>query len=357
MVETLLTGFPSFIARRLCRQLLEAGDHVRVLTRPRHKADAVRFLASCAGPGESSVLVGDVILMDLGLSGPEVRRLLSEVEVIYHLAAVPTRSQRKDKARLVNVEGTRTVLELAMGCGRLVRFNFLSTAFVSGDRRGVVLEEELDRGQRFRTEFERTKFEAEGHVRRAGRDIPVSVFRPSLIVGDSQTGEFDTKDDPYHMMVAFLNAPFDIPIPLPGRGDYPLNLVPVDYVVQAMRQVARDPRAVGLTFHLTDPNPLPARLVLNLIADHGGRSRPRGAIPASLARRLLKLPIWPSAPPSVVDYFNQLVIYNSMNTLEMLAGTNIRCPPFSAYVGSLVTHLKATRHDIQHKGGISDGAV
>jgi len=283
-----------------------------------------------------------VVQMDLGLSGTEVRRLLSTVEHIYHLAAISPRSQRAENARQVNVDGTRSILEMAMSADRLARFSFFSTAFVSGTRRGVVLEDELDRGQRFRTPFERTKFEAEQLVRRASKDIPVSIFRPSLIVGHTQTGEFDQRDDPYHMMLTFLKLPLDVAVPLPGRGDYPLNLVPVDYVTDATYAISRDPRGAGRTFHITDPNPLPARKVLDLIADHANRKRPRGAIPASVAKRLLKIP-WVNRvgpPVRMVDYFDQLVIFNTTNTLELLAGTGLHCPPFQDYVGNLVAHLQ-----------------
>lgn len=348
MAEILLTGFPGFTARKLARLLIARGDRVCVLARHRHREPAERFLAGCEGSGTAEVLVGDILLMDLGLSGPEVRRLLRDVELIYHLATVPARSQRHERTYEVNVDGTRSILELALGADRLRRFVFLSTAFVSGDRRGVVLENELERGQRFRTPFERTKFEAEKRVRRTAEDIPVSIVRPSLIVGDSVTGEFDTGDDPYHMMLAFLNVPLDIPVPLPGRGDYPLHLVPIDYVVQTMQHIATDPRGVGRTFHVTDPNPLPAAQVLDLIADSAKRRRPRGTIPAGVARRLLKLPGLADrfgAPPSaVVDWFDQLVIYSTTNTLELLGGTEIRCPPFESYVDNLVNHLQRVAH-------------
>ncbi len=343
--NVLLTGFPSFTARRLCRLLVEAGDQVDLLVRHRHKDSAARFVQELEGPGFVNPLVGDVVLMDLGLTGPEVRKLLRDVELIYHLASVPPRSRRNQHIQQVNVDGTRSILELALGADRLKRFVFMSTAFVSGDRRGVVLEEELDRGQTFGRDFERTKFEAEARVRRAAADIPVSIMRPGLMVGDSRTGEFDTADDPYHMMLAFLNVPLDIPIPLPGRGDYPLHLVPIDYVVRAMHHISKDPRGVGRTFHLTDPNPLPAARVLDLIADHANRKRPRGAIPAGIARRLLKLPgmaeRFGAPPSSVVDWFNRLVIYNTTNTLELLSGTELACPPFESYVGNLVNHLRS----------------
>jgi len=280
--------------------------------------------------------------MDLGLSGPEVRRLLADLTHVYHLAAISPGSQRADNAKLVNVQGTRSILELAMGADRLQRFSFFSTAFVSGTRRGVVLEEELDRGQSFRTLFEETKFEAERLVHRAARDMPISVFRPSLVVGDTRTGEIDNRADPYQAMLAFLKLPFNLPIPLPGGGDYPLNLVPVDYVCNAAMAISRDPRAVGRTFHLTDPNPLPARKVLDLIADHANRKRPKGNIPAPIARHILKLPGVSQLSPRVVDYFDQLVIYNTTNTLELLAGTDVYCPAFESYVGTLVAHLQRT---------------
>ena len=345
MAEVLLTGYPSFLARKLCRRLIAAGDTVQLLVRHRHKDEAARFLRGCAGPGRATPLVGDVVLMDLGLAGPEVRRLLRSVEQIYHLASVASKAESPELAHRVNVEGTRSVVELALGAERLNRFSFLSTAFVAGTRSGVVLEEELDRGQKFRSVFEQTKFEAEKVVRRASADMPVSIFRPSLLVGDTQTGETDTTNDPYAMMVAFLNVPLDVSVPLPGRGDCPLNLVPVDFVVDAICTLAKDPRAVGLTFHLTDPNPLPARRVLELLADYGQRRRPKGAIPAPLARRLFALPgLRRLGPPAaVVDHFDQLVIYNCKNTVELLAGTPTRCPPFESYVGSLVAALQKMR--------------
>jgi len=315
---------------------------VRVLARPKYFEDAKQFIKTCEGPGTAQVIIGDVVQMDLGMSGPDVRQMLRELEYIYHLAAISPRSERMDNARQVNVEGTRSILDMAMSAERLQRFCFFSTAFVSGTRRGVVLESELDRGQRFRTVFEQTKFEAEKLVRRAASDLNVTIFRPSLVVGHSQTGEFDQSDDPYHMMLSFLNAPLNIHMPLPGHGDFPLNMVPVDYVCEAAYQISRDPRSAGRTFHLTDPNPLPARRVLDLIADHGKRKRPRGTIHPGIARRILKLPgiRKMGTPARVVNYFDQLVIYNTTNTLELLAGSTLQCPSFDSYVGNLVTHLQ-----------------
>jgi hypothetical protein len=116
----------------------------------------------------------------------------------------------------------------------------------------------------------------------------------------------------------------------------------VDYVCEAAYQISRDPRSASRTFHLTDPNPLPARRVLELIADHGNRKRPRGTIHPGIARRILKLPGFQKlGPPArVLNYFDQLVIYNTTNTLELLNSMELQCPPFASYVGNLVTHLQ-----------------
>ncbi len=344
MSEILVTGFSSFVTRRLVHELLLQGNQVTVLVRPPQRADAEAALArgveAAPSGARGRTLLGDVVQMDLGLAGADVRRVMEEVEVIYHCAAVHPRNNRHEEAWRVNVEGTRTVVELALECDRLTRFNALSSAFVSGDRTGVVLEDELDHGQRFRSEFERTKFEAEKLIRRAAADMPVTIFRPGLVVSDGGR-EAVFRDDPHQMMLAFLHVPFNLAVPLPGKGDHPLHLVPVDYVARAMATLGRDPRAAGLTFHLTDPNPLPARRVMELIADHAHRRRPSGSIPVGVARSLLKLPFLKKLgpPQRVVDYFEQLVIYNTTNTLRLLEGTGVQCPPFDSIVGDLVNTL------------------
>jgi thioester reductase-like protein len=342
MSNVLITGFPSFTAHLLAEKLISNGDHVQLLVRPRFRAEAESFLKRLPSVGSSEVLLGDVMLMDLGLNGPQVRRIMREVEHIYHLATVYPLSKRSHDAHQVNVDGTRCVLDLALSADRLTRFNFYSTAFVSGTREGVVLEDDLDHGQRFRNGFEETKFEAEKLVRRAGQDIPVSIYRPSLVVCNTDTGQMDPANEAYRLLRAFLRMPMDIHIPLPGRGDYPLNLVPVDYVCDAMYAISRDPRGAGRTFHLTDPNPLPTRLVLEIIADQSQRKRPRGAIPARIARHLLKLPGMGNlgSARDVVDRFNQVVIYNTMNTTELLSTRGIVCPPFQSYANAMISYLQ-----------------
>ena len=332
MAEALVTGYPGFVTRMMYRRLIQDGDNVRLLVRPRYAAEARQLVERLGGPGHGQVLIGDVVQVDLGLSGSEVRRLLREVDQIYHLAAIRPRSPRVELMHRVNVEGTRSILELAMSADHLQRFVFFSTAFVSGDRTGVVLEDELDRGQRFQNPFQQTKFEAEKLVHRAQTDLPVTVLRPSLIVGHSRTGEIDPIDDPYDWIRAFLTASSALHLPLPG------------YVCSAALHIARDPRGVGGTFHLTDPNPLPARRVLELLAIHGQAKAPKGSIPAAVLKQLMRVPgLERFGPPRhFIDHVAQLTIYNTTHTLELLGGTEIRCPPFETYVGTLVASLRAS---------------
>src|SRR6201999_2261702 len=133
-----------------------------------------------------------------------------------------------------------------------------STAHVSGDRTGVVVEDDLQKGQRFRNVVEETKARAEKKMRAPMNRLPIAVVRPSIVVGDSQTGEIDRFDGPYLLILLIVTSPAEIALPLPSRGDAPLNLVPADYVARAARAIGLDSRAPGRTFHIVDPAPLTA---------------------------------------------------------------------------------------------------
>ncbi|MCU1279480.1 MAG: epimerase, partial [bacterium] len=289
---SLVTGFPAFTARRLVERLLArtADDRVLMLAREKFRKEAVAFQALLPQSSRARlrIIEGDVGDMDLGLPGPDYKALAAEVTAIHHTAAVYYLGAKRELVERVNVDGTRTMLELAADCPRLRRFVHWSTSQVSGARSGVILEEELDCGQRFRNIYEETKFRAERMVRDAARRLPVTILRPGIIVGDSKTGEIDKFDGPYYLLVLIVSSPIDVHLPLPGRGSAPLNLVPIDYVVEAATALSRDPRAVGGTFHLTDPAPFAARTVYELVAQRADKKAPRGMIPTGLARALLR---------------------------------------------------------------------
>lgn len=340
----LITGFPAFTARRMIAKLLAAEPQTRlyVLARDKFALEADQLLESLHAGDRAEVLVGDVCDMDLGLSSAEYRALSKEVTWLHHLAGIYFMGIDDDTARRVNVGGTRTVLELARDCTSLERVVHWSTAMVSGDRRGTVYEEDLDAGQKFHNGYERTKYEAERLVRAAMRQLPITIVRPSIIVGDSKTGEIDKLDGPYYLMVLIATNASGLRLPILGRGDSPLHLVPIDYVIEAAWHAARSDGAAGKTFHLVDPNPLTARQVFEAVADAAHTEKPRGSIPRPLARAVLRTPGLARlgrGPLAFLDMIDHAVHYDSTNTAQALAGTTIHCPPLSEYLPVLVRHV------------------
>lgn len=344
-----VTGYPGFIGKRLVSRLLEQDRkaRVRLLVQPKFSRDARRYLRGLPpkDAARAELLVGDIVDMHLGLSGDEYGALLEDVTEIFHLAAVSFLGVDRRTIERVNVDGTRNVLELARDARRLTRFLHVSTVHVAGDRQGVIAEDELDEHQRFRNAYEETKYRAELLVRRAMDRLPASIVRPSTVVGDSRTGEIDRFEGPYYLGFRLVTSPLRVPLPLPGDGSFPLNLVPVDFVVDATIALARDPRAAGRTFHLVDPNPMSARKVYDWIARRAHKRPPRAA-PGLLGRAsapLFRLPgLDKLARPerAAIEHLNQIAIYNCHNTLELLDGTGLRCPPLVSYLDRLVDFVE-----------------
>lgn len=344
----LVTGFPtSFLATRVVSKLLRKEpklDLVLVVQeRSLERAEAQLKAFSRAERARVRILEGDAAAMDLGLSGREFAQLAREVDVIHHCAAMTYFGVEPDAARHLNVSGTREVLELASEADHLERLVHWSTALVSGARRGYVLEDDLDPSAGFRNAIEKTRFEAEKLVRRAAAHVPTTILRPSIVVGDSVTGEIDRLEGPYLLVLLMLNAPMDLRMPLPGRGDIPLNVVPIDYVVDAGLAIANDRRSLGKTFHLVDPNPLTARQVFERIARAAGRPTPRGYLPANLATALLRTPgleRFSQVPRAFLEQLATEVVYDDRNAREILDELDIRCPPFESYVDVMVEYVR-----------------
>jgi thioester reductase-like protein len=352
----LVTGFPtSFLATRVVRKLLAEDPDLEVRcvvpSRFLERAEQVRAsLAPDARP-RLTVLEGDVTALDMGLSGAEYTALAREVTRIHHCAAATYLGVDRAAAERLNVGGARELLELAddahhraSGQTRFDRLVHWSSALVAGSRRGIVREDELVRSG-FRNAVEETRHAGEELVRRAmKRGLPVTVLRPSILVGDSKTGEIDRLEGPYLLILLMLSTPIDLRVPLPGRGDVPLNLVPIDYVVDAGCAIAADARSVGRTFHLVDPRPATARAVFERIARALGRPAPRGSLPTQLATAVLRTPgleRLAHVPRAFLEQLAVEVAYDDRNTRELLSGTGIRCPAFEQYVDVMVDYVRA----------------
>jgi thioester reductase-like protein len=343
-----VTGYPGFIGKRLVRRLVEdaARDGARLVLLVQSKnAGAAAQDLGALGAEHAEIVEGDVEQMHLGLSGTEWKALARDVTDVWHLAARTWLAAPVPELRRVNVEGTRNVLELAQAARRLSRLNHVSTAYVSGDRIGVILEEELAMGQRFHNPYEETKYQAELLVRRAQAELPATVYRPSIVVGDSRTGEIDRFEGPYALAILLVASPLAVPLPLPGNALAPLNVVPVNFVVDALVSIGANPKAVGRTVHVVDPAPLSARRVYEMIAARAGKKLPPVSVPARAFQALLQLPLLERLSRThrpAIDYVSHLAIYNCRNQLELLDGTGIACPPITSYLDRLIEFVTAT---------------
>ncbi len=344
----LVTGYPtSFLAVRVVEKILEEEPSwsLRLVVQARQIERAERELAGLDPADRERVrlLEGDAASMDLGLSGREFVDLAREVDFIHHCAAITYLGATKSAAEQLNVGGTREVLELAQEAEHLERLVHWSTALVSGGRRGYVLEEELLAPSGFRNAVEETRFRAESLVRRKASQVPTTILRPSVIVGDSTTGAIDRLEGPYLLVLLMLNAPIDLRIPLPGRAEVPLNLVPIDFVVDAGFAIASDRRSLGKTFHLVDPRPCTARRVFELIAQTSGRPEPRGFLPTNLATALLRTPgleRFANVPRAFLEQLATEVVYDARNAREILGELGIECPAFESYVDVMVDYVR-----------------
>jgi len=344
----LVTGYPGFLGKRLVRRLLtdpvERPRRLVCLVQQRHLEAARADLAQLPAP-EAEVVEGDVTHMHLGLSGAEWRALADEVTDVWHLAAKTRLGAGAAELRRVNVDGTRNVLELCHAARRLDRLTHFSTAFVSGTRVGVILEDELSVGQRFHNAYEETKYQAELLVRRAQSELPATVLRPSIVVGDSRTGEIDRFDGPYALAILLVASPLAVPLPLPGDAVAPLNVVPVDFVVEAAVAISRHPAGAGRTVHLVDPAPMSARRVYELIAARAGKRLPPVSVPHRAFQALLQLPLLERLSRThrpAIEYVNHLAIYNCRTLLDLLDGSGIRCPPIASYLDRLIGFVQSS---------------
>jgi thioester reductase-like protein len=336
-----VTGLPSLLARLLVAEWLERGVQVVSVVRAQAMEEAVAWAGGLPPKTRTKLVLleGELTHIDLGLSGEELRRWTPRITRIIHTAQVTFLGGSREKVELANVGAAREVIEVAKLCPRLKCLVALSSALVSGDRTGVVRENELRAGQRFRNPVEETLARAEALFLDASVRLPVAIVRPSMIVGHSQTGEVDTFDGPYLFILLMLVAPPEFSVPLLGRGDAPLHIVPVDFVAKALVAVALDADSPGRTFHIVDPAPMPARRAFELVARAGGMRDPRGSIPANLAKALLRTPgldRFVKNPRRVVDALVTSVWYDARNAEDVLQRYELQCPPVESYVERIV---------------------
>jgi thioester reductase-like protein len=360
----LLTGATGFVGMEILSRYLERTDrHICALVRADDSDKAGARLRSAlallfgddhAYEGRITPVPGDIQLPELGLSEDEIESLSIQVSDVVHCAASVSFTLPLEDSREINVEGTRRMLEFADRCrlnGGLDHFAYVSTAFVAGTHEGEFTEDDLDVGQGFRNPYERSKFEAERLVREYADRLPVQIFRPSIIVGEHTSGWTLSFNVLYSPLKAFAHGALPA---IPADSEAPVDVVPVDYVADAVFELANRPRAPGVeTYHLVaGPKATTVGRLVALSAAHLGR-RPPVVVPPWLYVRLLHpllLRLRSSRRRRALErmkvffpYFSMRVRYRDLRARSSLRPLDIEAPPIERYYDRLMDFAARTR--------------
>jgi thioester reductase-like protein len=342
-----LTGFPGFIASRLIKRL--AAERVRfillvqsaLLKRAREEVEQI---ANETGAARDSfqIVEGDITQGHLGISGAELETARLEATTLFHLAAIYDLAVARDLAMRVNVEGTRNVTSFAKTIRNLRRYHYVSTCYVAGKRKGLILETELRHDAGFRNHYEETKYAAELEVEALKSELPVTIHRPAVVCGDSRTGETAKYDGIYYLIQYLRRWPTALTLLNIGNREVCLNLVPIDFVIEAMVALAKDERATGATAQLADPAPLTTHQLFDEISKALSGRRSSITVPARIVQPSLMLPFSPALtglPHCAVPYFFLEQTHDSTRARALLEPHGIRCPRFPDYVGALISFV------------------
>lgn len=278
---TLLTGATGLLGRYMMRDLLLKGHRLAVLVRPTAKVQARERIEAILQMWEAELeqrlprpilLVGDVCQPDLGLSEKQSHWVKEYCNQLIHAAAILSfHGSRQSEPWKTNLGGTQNVVAFAQK-NNIRNLHYVSTAYVCGKQSEPVLETSLDAGQTFRNDYEQSKFEAESLIHAAEGFDSKTIYRPAVIVGDSQTGYTST----YHGLFLYLrlmamlvptqqrnaDGVIETPVKLPYEGSEPRNLVPIDWVAKTICHLVSTPEAHGRTYHLTPDECTNARQVI-----------------------------------------------------------------------------------------------
>ncbi len=350
----LLTGFPGFLGTALLPRILKREKKAVkaiCLVQPKVRMLAEKRLAALIKrhpdlKGRVELVPGDISLL-AGRGLKQAKSHAGDIREIYHFAAVYDLSVDRLFALRVNVDGTANMLELAEACPRLKRFHYVSTCYVSGRYAGPFYEKDLDMGQRFDNAYEETKFLAEVDVQdRIKAGLPATIYRPAIVVGDSQSGWTQKYDGPYYVMQWLMRHPTSLAF-MPVIGDPErtrVNVVPSDYILDAMEYLSGREDSVGETYQLSDPNALTVDELLKVLAHETGKTVVRIPLPYHVAKaainycrpvdRLLRI------PASTIDYFIKPTHFVNEKTAAILKEGGIECPPFDTYARNLAEFMR-----------------
>jgi NAD(P)-dependent dehydrogenase (short-subunit alcohol dehydrogenase family) len=378
----LVTGATGFIGRHLVACLLEKRDGDIYVVVRQGSLDKLKTLIdekwSTTSPDAATrikPLVGDLAKTRLGVSDEDVEKLSGDVEHFFHLAASYDMAADEDTNRIANVEGTRHAVELAntlrAGC-----LHHTSSIAVAGLYKGLFREDMFEEGQKLDHPYHRTKYEAE-KIARSQTAGPWRVYRPSIVVGNSQTGEMDKIDGPYYFFTAIKMARHYLPgwFPLIGPEFGYTNIVPVDFVAAAMDDIAHQDGLDGQAFHLCNPKRQRSGDVMNEFAKaaHAPQLSMRvdlkllQALPKGTFSMLMQLPAAKGVrrailadvgiPEEVLGYVGLRPEFDTRDTERALEPSGVSIPPLDSYADKLWDYWERSLDPELFKDRSFEGAV
>jgi len=345
----LLTGLPEgFFAQKLLGQLLVKHPEMYVLCLVADsafdRAHEILSRLSAEDRARVEILRGDVSAMDFGLSGAGFLDLAARVDVIHHCTCANQASIGRELEWRHYVGSTGEVLELAAaGRGRLQRLVHWSSALLFTPQNGRVTESEFSAPARPRSRDDEMRFRADSLIRDSMSRVPITLLRPTIVVGESKTGEIDRNEGTYALLQLIVSSPRELRLPLPGGGHQPCHFVPLDYVLEAGLAIADHSESIGRTFHITDERPTSVSRVFDLINEAAERPPAPPGLARNLAALLFHAPgleRFSQVPRSFIELLASDVSYDSRNTREILAGTGIECPPVTSYIKPMVDRVR-----------------
>lgn len=291
------------------------------------------------------LLNGDITQPNLGLDEATAKDIQARMTRAIHLAAIYDLSTPRDIAMRVNVDGTRNVLDFLEAAPHLERFAYMSTVAVSGTYRGLFKEEDLDLGQGFKNHYDETKFLAEKLVRERMGKIPTLILRPTIVVGNSRTGEFEKIDGPYFALQMIAR---NMHLAVNDSGATKCHIAPVDFVADALYTLTEDPASAGKTFCLGDPNPAGYREFLDMVCVKWGKIKPLLHLPPAMVALMFKIPFFDNIIGVSYDSFKYSYLpveYSTSNATALLSKHGISCPPLSEYLDVMLQYFKEHHGD------------